>query len=180
MVFLTFFRESLTFSADGSGLSRNKRFRLGNGQPLHEPAEFLLRKLPQLRFVSRPLEPFLRQALVQQNVSRSVPIQRFDAVCPPSAEQIQRRLIHFLAELGLHQCSQAVYLLAHVRIAAGDVVVLHAAEIKHGLSPSRTPRESRYSCPTETRLRRRAPESRFPRRKTGKSRSQPPACPVPL
>ena len=29
MVFLTFFRESLTFSADGSGLSRNKRFRLG-------------------------------------------------------------------------------------------------------------------------------------------------------
>lgn len=32
----------------------------------------------------------------------------------------------------LHQCGQAVYLLAHVRITAGDVVVLYAAEIKHG------------------------------------------------
>ena len=102
MVFLTFFRESLTFSADGSGLSRNKRFRLGNGQPLHEPAEFLQRELFEIFFASRPLEPFLRQAFVQQDVSRSVPIQRLDAIRPPSAEQIQRRLIHFLAELGLH------------------------------------------------------------------------------
>ena len=64
MVFLTFFRESLTFSADGSGLSRNKRFRLGNGQPLHEPAEFLQRELFEIFFASRPLEPFLRQAFV--------------------------------------------------------------------------------------------------------------------
>ena len=132
MVFLTFFRESLTFSADGSGLSRNKRFRLGNGQPLHEPAEFLQRELFEIFFASRPLEPFLRQAFVQQDVSRSVPIQRLDAIRPPSAEQIQRRLIHFLAELGLHKCGQTVYLLAHVRITAGDVMVLDAAEIKHG------------------------------------------------
>lgn len=71
-------------------------------------------------------------ALVQQNVSRAVPIQRLDAIYPPSAEQIQRRLIHFLAEFGLHQRRQTVYLLAHVRIAAGDVVVLDTAEIKRG------------------------------------------------
>ena len=101
-------------SADRSGLSANKRFRLGNGQPLHEPAEFLLRELFQLRFVSGPLEPFLCQALVQQDISRTVPIQRLDAICPPSAEQIQRRLIHFLAKPGLHQRRQPVDLLAHV------------------------------------------------------------------
>ena len=120
------------FSADGSGLSRNKRFRLGNGQPLHEPAEFLLRKLLQLRLIPWPLEPLFRQALVQQDISRTVPIQRLDTICPLSAEQIQRRLIHFLAKLGLHQRRQPVDLLAHVCITAGDVVVLDAAEIKHG------------------------------------------------
>lgn len=105
-------------------------------------------------------------------------IQCFDAICPPSAEQIQRRLIHFLAELGLHQCGQTVYLLAHVRIAAGNIIVLYAAEIKHGRVPSQTPREFLYPCPTETRLPRRSPESRFHRRKTGEIRSQPPAFPV--
>ena len=63
-----FFSESLTFSADGSGFSRNKRFPLGNGQLLYEPAEFLLRKLLELLLVSRLLEPFLRQALVQQDI----------------------------------------------------------------------------------------------------------------
>ena len=131
--FSSLFQENTDFfSADGSGLSRNKRFRLGNGQPLHEPAKFLQGKLLQIPFASRPLEPLLRQALVQQNVSRSVPVQRLDPICLPSTEQIQRRLIHFLAELGLHQCCQAIYLLAHVRISAGDVVILYAAEIKHG------------------------------------------------
>ena len=178
MVFLTFSRESLTFSADGAGFSRNKRLCLRNGQPLHEPAEFLQCNLLQILFASRPLEPFLRQALVQQDISRTVPIQRFDAICPPSSEQIQRCLIHFLAELGLHQCGQTVYLLAHVRIAAGNVIVLYAAEIKHGRVPSQTPREFQYPCPTETRLPRRSPESRFPRMKTGEIRSQPPAFPV--
>ena len=43
-----------------------------------------------------------------------------------------RKQIDGLAELGLHQCGQTVDLLAHVRITAGDVVVLYPAEIKHG------------------------------------------------
>ena len=166
------------FSANGSGLSRNKRFRLGNGQSLHEPAEFLQGKLLQIPLASRPLESFFRQALVQQNVSRSIPIQRLDPICPTSTEQIQRRLIHFLAELGLHQRCQTIYLLAHVRISAGDIVILYAAEIKHGRLLSRTPRESRYPCLTETRLPHHAPESRFPRRRVGAIRSQPPVFPV--
>ena len=116
--------------------------------------------------------------LQEGNRSCSVPIQRLDAVRPPSAEQIQRRLIHFLAELGLHQCGQTVYLLAHVRIAAGNVIVLYAAEIKHGRVPSQTPREFQYPCPTETRLPRRSPESRFPRRRAEAIQPQPPALPV--
>lgn len=178
MVFFSFSGKHRFFSADGSGLSRNKCFRLGNGQPLHEPAEFLQCKLLQIPFASRPLEPLLRQALVQRNVSRSVPIQRLEPICPPSTKQIQRRLLHFLAELGLHQCCQAIYLLAHVRITAGDVVILYAAEIKHGRLLSRTPRESRYPYLTETRLPRHTPESRFPRRRAGAIRSQPPVFPV--
>ena len=101
LVFFPFLGKHRFFSADGSGLSRNKRFCLANGQSLHEPAKFLQGKLLQIPFASRPLEPLLRQALVQQNVSRSVPIQRLDTICLPSTEQIQRRLIHFLAELGL-------------------------------------------------------------------------------
>ena len=59
-------------------------------------------------------------AIVQQEIFRAVPIQRLDSICPPSAEQIQRRLFHFLSELGLYQRDQAVYLFAHVRIAAGN------------------------------------------------------------
>ena len=68
------------FSADGSGLSRNKRFRLRNGQPLHEPAELLLCELFQLRFISRPLEPFLRQALVQQDTLIEEIIKSMDRI----------------------------------------------------------------------------------------------------
>ena len=74
LFFLTFFRESLSFSADGFGLSRNKRFPLGNGQPLHEPEKFLQRKLLPILFASWPLEPFLRQTLVQQDISRTITI----------------------------------------------------------------------------------------------------------
>ena len=91
---------------------------------------------------------------------------------------VYKRQVHFLAELGLHQCGQTVYLLAHVRIAAGNVIVLYAAEIKHSRVPSQTPRAFQYPCQTETRLPRHAPESRFHRRKTGEIRSQPPAFPV--
>ncbi len=76
--------------------------------------------------------------LQEGNRSCSVPIQRFDAIRPPSAEQIERCFIHFLAELRLHQRCQTIYLLAHVRISAGDVVILYATEIKHGSVPSRT------------------------------------------
>ena len=51
-------------SADRSGLPWNKRFRLGDGQPLHEPAEFLLRKLLQLRLIPWPLEPLFCPGVV--------------------------------------------------------------------------------------------------------------------
>ena len=127
-----FFQKTTGFSSDSSRLSRNKRFPLGNGQPLHEPAKFLLRKFLQLYLASWPLEPFFRQALGQQGISCANPIQRFDAIYLPSAEQIERRLIHFLPELGLYQCSQVIDLLAHVRITAGNVVILYTAEIKYG------------------------------------------------
>lgn len=52
------------------------------------------------------------------------------------------------------------------------------SRIADGRLLSRTPRESRYPCLTETRLPHHAPESRFPRRRAGAIRSQPPAFPV--
>ena len=94
-----------------------------------------------------------------------------------SAAGLTAKLTLLQEKLGL-QCCQAIYLLAHVRITAGDVVILYAAEIKHGRLLSRTPRGFRYPCLTETRLPHHAPESRLPRRRAGAIRSQPLVFPV--
>lgn len=77
---LRFFQKTTGFSADGSGLSWNKRLCPVNGQPLHKPAKFLQRKLFQLCLVLWPLEPLFRQALVQQDISHVIPIQRLNAI----------------------------------------------------------------------------------------------------
>lgn len=159
---LYLFQHFPDFSVDGTGFSWSKRLCLRNEQFLHEPAEFLLRKLLQHRFIAWLLEPLFRQTLVLQDISCAVPIQRLDSICPPSAKQIKRRLFHFLSEMTLYQRGQAVYLLAYARITIGVVIVLYPAEIKHGCVPSRTLQASRYPCLAETLLPRHVHESRSP------------------
>ena len=88
--------------------------------------------------------------IVQQHISGTVPVQRLDPIRPAATEQKDGCLIQFLPELQLDHGHQSVDLLAHIRIPAGDEVVLHPTEIKHGdsaLSPIRRlpPRCSRQA-----------------------------------
>ena len=110
------------------------------GQENQITTELLLRQQFQLLLIPRPLEPLLRQTLVQQHISRSIPIQRLDPIRPTTAEQENGCLVQFLPELQFHHGSQPVDLLPHVGVPAGNVVILNPAEVKHGGSaplPSR-------------------------------------------
>ena len=128
------------FSTGGAGFSCLKRLLLDDGQPFHEPPKFLLRQQFQLLLVSRPLKSLLYQSLVQQHVSRAIPVQRFDPIRSPSTKQKDGGLIQLLLELQFNHGHQPVDLLAHVGVPAGNVIVSHPAEVKHGdstLSPAR-------------------------------------------
>ena len=60
------------------------------------------------------------------------PVQFLDPIRSPPAELEGGDLVQLLPELQLQHCCQSVDLLAHIRVSAGNVVVLHLAEVKHG------------------------------------------------
>lgn len=66
------------------------RLRLVDLQPFHQPAVLLRRQLPHLFSIPRPLETPALQPFVQQHKAVAFPVQRFDPVFPPPAEQEQR------------------------------------------------------------------------------------------
>ena len=66
------------------------RLGLVDLQPFHQPAVLLRRQLPHLFSVPRPLETPVLQPFVQQHKAVAFPVQRFDPVTPPPAEQEQR------------------------------------------------------------------------------------------
>ena len=72
--------ESACPLADAPCFPRLEGLRLLYGQSFHEPPEFLLGQQLQFLPVARPLEPLLAQPLVQQYMSRTIPIQRLDPV----------------------------------------------------------------------------------------------------
>ena len=84
-----------------------------------------------LRFRRRLLESAVGKPFVQEHISVASPVQHFDPVSSPAAEQEQAFLIQMTAELLGHNRSQSVNPQAQVRIAADDEVIADFAQIDH-------------------------------------------------
>ena len=105
------------------------RFRLIYLQALHQPPILLRCELPHLLTVPRPLEAAALQPLIQQHKTVSLPVQPFDPILPPPAEQKQRVLEWIQLELCLHQPSQTIDPTPQIRVPAGQVHRAAAFEI---------------------------------------------------
>ena len=105
------------------------RSRLIYLQALHQPPVLLRRELPRLLTVPRPLEATALQPLVQQHKTISLPVQPFDPILPPPAEQKQRVLEWIQPELCLHQPCQPIDPTPQIRVPAGQVYRTSALEI---------------------------------------------------
>ena len=102
---------------------------LVNLQALHQPTALLRRQLSHLFSVPRPLEAPVLQPFVQQHKAVTFPVQRFDPVTPPPAEQEQRIGKRVKLELALYQRRQPIDSLAQVRVPAGYVHLFRAGEV---------------------------------------------------
>ena len=82
-----------------------------------------------LGFRARPLVRALFQPLVQQDEAVLFPVQALDPVPPPPAEQEQRvgKWIQF--KLLLDEARQAVYALAQICAATGNIDFICAGEV---------------------------------------------------
>ena len=85
----------------------------------------------------------LLQSLVQQDEAIFFPVQALDTVSPPSAEQEQRVGKRIQFKLLLDEPRQAVYALAPIRVATGDVDLICTSEIVQHRRRSAT---SIFSC----------------------------------
>ena len=93
----------------------------------------------------------LLQSLVQQDEAILFPVQALDTVPPPSAKQKQRVGKRIQFKLLLDEPRQAIYALAQIRVAAGDVdlIPVKSFSIGAGAPPavSAVPRHNRGKCP---------------------------------
>ena len=71
----------------------------------------------------------LLQSLVQQDEAILFPVQALDTVSPPSAEQEQRVGKRIQFKLLLDEPRQAIYALAQIRVASGDVDLICTSEV---------------------------------------------------
>ena len=105
------------------------RFRLIYLQALHQPPVLLRRELPRLLTVPWPLETSALQPLIQQHKPVFLPVQPFDPILTPPAEQKQRLLEWIQPELRLHQPRQPINPPPQIRVSAGQVYRAAAFEI---------------------------------------------------
>ena len=109
---------------DGSGLLDGKTF--------HEPPELSGIDSAQFGFCPRPLETAVAQALVEQQVAVSGPIERLDSIRPPAAEKEQAVLTQRQAVLQHDDGRQAVDALSQVHVPHRNVIVADSAQVNHG------------------------------------------------
>ena len=108
---------------------RPVRLRLFHIQAFHKPAVLLRRQHPGFRFTAWPLEAAGLQALVQQQKSIPFPVQGFDSVTAPAAEQKQRVGERIQLELLLNYAGQTIDSPSEIGIAAGDVDLVSSRKI---------------------------------------------------
>ena len=125
------FKSSVLFLEKILGFILSDRCFLLHLQSFHEPAKALVIHEPQICFCPRPLKTPVGKPLVKQDITVSGPIEGFDSVGPPTAEQEQAFFIHGLSILLCHNGRQALDSESEVCITAGNVVVAHFAQVNH-------------------------------------------------
>jgi len=76
--------------------------------------------------LNRPLELTLFKPLVEQEKAVALPVERFDSVGSPAAEQKQRVRTRVKFELLFNDTRQTIGTTAKIRVAAGKVDICSA------------------------------------------------------
>ena len=105
------------------------RLGLVHTQALHEPAILLERQGSCFAFLPGPLKGTGLQSFVQQHKSVSFPVQGFDSVSAPAAEEKQSITERIQMELLLNHGRKAVNSTPQVGVAAGNVHPFCAIEV---------------------------------------------------
>ena len=95
--------------------------RLLNTQSFHQPAILLRSNAERLILTARPLELAFFKSLVEQEKAVAFPVERFDPVGSPAAEQEQRVGTRVKPELLFNDGCQTVNSTAKIGVAAGEV-----------------------------------------------------------
>ena len=99
-----------------------------NTQSFHQPAVLLSSNAERLVLTPRPLELALFKPLVEQEKAVALPVERFDSVGSPAAEQKQRVGTRVKTELLFNDGCQSIDPTAKIGVATGEVD-LRSAEI---------------------------------------------------
>ena len=102
--------------------------RLLDTQSFHQPAVLLSSNAERLALAARPLKLALFQSLVEQEKTVAFPVERFDSVGSPAAEQKQRVGTRVKPELLFNDGCQSIDPTAKIGVAAGEID-LRSAEI---------------------------------------------------
>ena len=102
--------------------------RLLNTQSFHQPAVLLSSNAERLVLAARPLKLTLFKPFVEQEKAVTLPVERFDSVGSPAAEQKQHVGTRVKLELLFNDGRQTVNPTAKIRVATGKVD-LRSAEI---------------------------------------------------
>ena len=108
--------------------------RLLDTQPFHQPAVLLSSNAERLILTARPLELALFKSLVEQEKTIAFPVERFDSVGSPAAEQKQRVGTRVKTELLFNDSCQSIDPTAKICVAAGEVDLRSAEIAQHDLS----------------------------------------------
>ena len=102
--------------------------RLLNTQSFHQPAVLLSSNAERLVLAAWPLKLTLFTPFVEQEKAVTLPVERFDSVGSPAAEQKQHVGTRVKLELLFNDGRQTVNPTAKIRVATGKVD-LRSAEI---------------------------------------------------
>ena len=108
--------------------------RLLNTQSFHQPAVLLSSNAERFTLTPRPLKLTFFKPLVEQEKAIAFPVERFDSVGSPAAEQKQRVGTRVKTELLFNDSRQTVDPTAKICVAAGEVDLRSAEIAQHDLS----------------------------------------------
>ena len=96
-------------------------FRLLDTQSFHQPAVLLSSNAERFTLTPRPLKLTFFKPLVEQEKAVAFPVERFDSVGSPAAEQKQRVGTRVKTKLLFNDSRQTVDSTTKIRVAAGKV-----------------------------------------------------------